>query len=230
MEEKKTQRTGPLGGVEYEHPSYGIASFNRVQMSYDQALFGSSLRHRQGITLTLSEARLHRSDLHNDHVFTDKRIIELMMSPSQFADLITGLNHGQGTPVTIHWREGHGQVDDPPYHSKVDEFTQEFADHADDVASACDTVIEDARRRKLSGVFIKRLEGLRMQIRNNMPFMAKQFTTQMQRTASEAKAEVEAFVSGMIRSTGIETLREQTPLLPDTSEETTAELEEGTEA
>ena len=228
--EEKTHRDGPLGGTEYTHPSYGLLSFNRVSMSHGTALFGSSLKHSTAITLTLSTARLHRSDLHSDHVFTDKRIVELMMSPAQFADLITGLNHGQGTPVTIDWREGVGHVEEPPYHSKVDEFSEEFADNVKEIGAAFDAVIEDAARRKLSGVFIKQLVHLRGHIDSHMPFMAKQWTRQMQRTATEAKAEVEAFVTGLIRSTGIKTLREQTPLLPDASADTIAEAEEGTEA
>ena len=82
-----------------KHPSYGMLSFHRVHGAATP-LFGSSVQHRDTIRLTLKEGEVKRS-LNTDWYFGGKQLFEVEMSLSQFAELITSLNMGDGIPVTI---------------------------------------------------------------------------------------------------------------------------------
>ncbi|KKK47299.1 hypothetical protein LCGC14_3156640, partial [marine sediment metagenome] len=60
---------------------------------------------------------------------------------------------------------------------------------------------------------------------SNIPFLAEQFSEQMDRTVTEAKGEIEAHVSNLIRQTGLDALEDMKPLLPDSKD--SLELPEG---
>ena len=58
------------------HPSYGMLQFNRVSHSGGTALFGSSIQHKDTITMYLREGEVSRC-LNNDHYFGHKQIVEV---------------------------------------------------------------------------------------------------------------------------------------------------------
>ena len=96
-ENKKVEKT--KFGVRTTHPSYGTLLFSR-STGAKEALFGSSIQHRDTICMTLHHASIERG-LNRDWIHGDKVIAEVEMSYSQFAEAITSMNIGT-MEVLIH--------------------------------------------------------------------------------------------------------------------------------
>lgn len=178
--------------------------------------------------LTLSLAELHRH-LNYDSYMPKDRLVEIEMSPTQFADLITSANVGVGVPVTIRWVKDGGRVPDCPAETKRQQFEQEFDRSVKKVMSNVSKLSERAKELLAKSSLLKaereELRGLIYSIeqdcRANLPFVQSMFNEQMDRTVSEAKGETEAFVENMIHSIGVEgleaRLKEYAPQIQDGS-------------
>jgi len=214
-------------GDHYAHPTFGTISISRGQGT-PRPMFGSSILHSETIRLIISHAELTR-DLKRDRIFEHDRIVEVDMSPTQFADAITSLNVGGGTPVTIRWiskSDGENLFHtEPPYQNKVQQFNSEFETDMEGLAKRFDSVIALANQTNAQKRLIKELELLRQTVASNIPFVTKSFSEQMEKTVTEAKGEVEAFVRHTVEAYGIEAIKKQAPQLP----EVTAEVKEITE-
>ena len=219
-EEFKPYKTDPIMGDYYQHPTFGIMSIGRCSGSHSVSLFGSSVLHQQTIRLTISHAELRRS-LNSDHIFDKGYIVEVEMSPTQFADAITGLNVGIGTPVTIRLigkSAGENLTHlDAPFQNKVAQFNKEFDKDIKDLGERFDEAIKLAEETHAQKRLIKDLELLKKHFVGNIPFVNKQFSEQMEKTVKEAKGEVEGFIN-QVASYGIEAIRNQAPQLPETTE------------
>lgn len=227
-QEFKPYKTDPIMGDYYQHPTFGIISVCRTSGG-DSVLFGSSVRHHNTIRIEISHAELCRG-LNNDHIFDRQKIVEIDMSPTQFADMITGLNVGSGTPCTLKYI-GQSQGEnlcrvEPPYQNKVQQFNDEFSGTMNELSKEFDTVIELANESHAQKRLIKEIELLKQRFAGHAPFIAKQFSEQMEKTVKEAKGEVEAFVTHAVQSYGMEVIRKQAPQLTQPTIEVKA-LEEG---
>lgn len=193
-----------------EHPSFGIIGLSRRSSSAVTPLFGSNIQHQHTITLTIKTASLDRK-LNNDWIHANKELIEVELSGSQFAELITSFNIGDGVPCTI--RDFNGQsYPHPPYESPVDIFQREFESKMKNLGLKCSSVMEDAFKiikdkptiSKSDREFIlKAIDNLMIEVSSNIPFVAQQFNKSMEKTISQAKNEVETFVTGRMMALGI---------------------------
>src|SRR5271157_2285441 len=96
-----------------KHPSYGMVGINRSQSS-GTYLFGSIQKHHSFITLTIKHAEVARH-LANDWYHADSLpIVEIEMSHTQFAELITSPGIGDGVPCTIRGLDGKLVEECPP--------------------------------------------------------------------------------------------------------------------
>lgn len=195
-------------GEKSEHESYGMLGFHRAQCGGGQALFGSSIKHNNVIMLTLKTAS-HRRSLHEDWYFADKTLFEVEMSATQFADLITSLNQGDGVPVTIKYtRDGAlHRCEEPPFISRGEMHQKEFKKHLDDVYEVSKNlikVVEEKFETKKSFTkadkqeILNMLRKIEMNIGCNQDFQVEQFDRQMEKTTTEAKGEIEAFFQNRI--------------------------------
>lgn len=182
--------------VPCEHPSYGMLSIIRSQCNKNKALFGSSLLHSDSVTIVISEARLER-ELHQDHYYSGKSIVEVEMSPQQFLDALTQPNTS-GHPVTI--RNVNSQSTPPvPFISKVDQFHNEFDQAMDDArqnfsngVGKITTILDSpkpitkAERELIRGTIREMTARLPQQLK----FLAKSFSEQIESVTGEAKAAI----------------------------------------
>lgn len=204
--------------VNETHESYGLVGLNRVSGASDN-LFGSSVRHQNFIRLRIKTAVKTRG-LEHDWFRGCKGLIEVDLSPTQFADMITGMNVGDGVPCTIRHVSvpkelNKGRIDPCPYYDQRKVFEDEFKADVNKIAGnslellkKADTMLrqktlKSAERDELLGI----IYHLAQDIKDNLPFIQTSFTEAMDKTISEAKGEVEAFVSNKITSLGIEGLR-----------------------
>lgn len=199
------------GDREY-HPSYGTVSISRTSGG-EPSLFGSSILHDQKISIRLSTASIERS-LHYDTVMPEKLIAEIEMSQSQFADMITSMNIGGGTPCTIRWLRGTGSVEPCPFVDKRRQFEKELSENIDGAGETAQKLIQDAqemlsRSKPMTKAekesLLSALSKLSTEIGSNRKFIYASFNEQMDATVKEAKGEVEAFMQGRIlRAAGID--------------------------
>ena len=112
----------PDDEFEREHPSYGILHISRTSGGTSAIrLFGSPLATHYGtIRLTISKGKWIHGLNHDRYFGMSKDFIEVEMSAAQFADAITSLNMGSGTPCTIRYVGGE-RVPDPPDHATEDQ-------------------------------------------------------------------------------------------------------------
>jgi hypothetical protein len=200
---------------EREHPSYGLVRISRVTGGPGaRNLFGSPLaRHYGTIRLSIGTAKwIHR--LHHDRYQGSLRgeHIEIEMSAAQFADMITRLNMGSGTPCTLRYLAG-VEVPSPPDHAtEAEHIRDNFAGSLDKYKAkvrAYRKKIEDLTG-KLSDKARKEikiaLDVIEDQLGDNVPFVVRQFQEATTRITSSAKAEVDAFVTGVVRAAGLEAI------------------------
>jgi hypothetical protein len=211
VEEFKPVSHSDLQGDVYVHPSFGTIEISRWHGS-DRPLFGSSIVHRSGISIRINHAELHRS-LNRDWIHSRAGIVEVDLSPSQFADAITSLNSGS-TPVTLRWiNDGKDKIEEPPFQSKISEFNAEFQQDIDNLSKGFDEAIKLANETHAQKRLIKELEMLKQGFKNNIPFITTQFSEQIAKTVAEAKGEVEAFVEAKLKGAGLEKLTGEAPRL-----------------
>ena len=202
-------------GDKYEHPTFGTLHFSRGQGTA-RPLFGSSIEHSTRISLTISNAHLWRN-LNRDWIHSDKKIVEVEMSPTQFADAITSLNSGD-IPVTIRYIRGDDSIDywqDAPFQNKVQQFNAEFEKDIVELSKEFDEVIKLAEDTKAQKRLIKALELLKQGFKNNLPFVNESFSDQMEHTVKEAKGAVEGYITGLVQQYGIEAIRNQAPRISE---------------
>jgi hypothetical protein len=197
---------------EIRHPSFGVINISRGVCSNKMNLFGSSIQQRTFMRIDISKAVLVRN-IGRDYIMSDHGvpIISVYLSPSQFADAITSLNQGEGTPCTINFVDGH-EVKEAILENKRVQFDNEFEDKMREVTSATNefyTKIEAILSKPSIGkhdreLILKQLDQLKMQIESNVPFIKRQFTEQMDETVVEAKNEILNFLEDRIKTLGLE--------------------------
>jgi hypothetical protein len=201
----------PFEGYTETHPAFGTVTIGRGHGG-DMTFFGSSIKHNECITLTVRHAERHRG-LHRDRVHSTAQIVEVEMSNEQFASMITHLNDGDGTPCTLRQIEGKS-VPRVAYVNPNTEFREEFAAKARSVGSKLDAVVMGFERLLSDGrppmtalrLLLERLKSAQQDVQANMPFVTTQFAEHMEHVVTEAKAEVEAFVTSAVRRAGMEAL------------------------
>ena len=206
----------PDDEFEREHESYGILHISRTSGGSGAVrLFGSPLATHYGtIRLTISKGKwIH--GLHHDRYYgMSKEFIEVEMSAAQFADVITSLNIGSGTPCTIRYVGGQ-RVPDPPDHATEAEHIRDSFEKSVDKYTAKAHEYRKVIDKLTSKLPTKAREQIRValdviedQLASNVPFVVKQFQEATTRITSAAKAEVDAFVTGVVRAAGLQSIAE----------------------
>lgn len=191
----------------YTHPSYGVISIDRVCGTEATALFGSSIKSKNAIQLKIQEAELCRM-LNQDYIHTTKNIIEVEMSESQFAQMITSLNYGEGTPCTISYRvDKGGIIEECPFVDKRQEFEQEFRDLQEKEKTAYEefekmvqSVMEKKNVTKTDRAeILKQISLLKNTLFRTPDYTYRKFNEQMDKSVREAKGEIESFMQTRLR-------------------------------
>ena len=199
-----------------KHASYGMLAFHRVSGG-DPNLFGSSVQHNQKIQLTLKEGHVNR-ELSNDWYGGDKTLFEVEMSYTQFAELISAMNVGDGVPVTIRYTNELGRIDGKEITNKRKQFLNEFieknnqsAETAKELIAKLEQIFSEKRaiKAKEREEIISALNMLYQSVATHNSFALKQFDEAMEKISTEAKGEVEAFVQNKMTSLALAAMRDQ---------------------
>lgn len=203
-------------GTSYKHPSFGMLSFNRTHGGHSN-LFGSSIQHNDTIHMVLREGVVTRG-LNDDWYVGEDEILEVEMSQSQFAELITSMNVGTGTPCTIKYLRGKGRINEADFINKRQQITNEFKEcmneRMSDAKEFYDEVNELFTTKKSIGkgdreMILRRLANVTQGMESSSKFIFDQFQNQIDKTITEAKGEIEAFAQNKINAIAQQALVEQ---------------------
>ena len=198
-----------------EHPSFGLIGLSR-RSSNGTALFGSSIKHSELISLTIRRGEVNR-DLNREWYHGKEELIEIEMSANQFAEFITTPNVGSGVPCTIK-HVGRTRMPDPIYEDKKTLFSKEFENKMKNISSGLEgnlEILKNILSKKSIGKGDKQeIENLftkfKSDISSSVPFIESSFVEQMDKTVTEAKSEIEAFVNRRITEEGKKVLLGET--------------------
>lgn len=203
-----------------EHPSFGVIGFSRVTHSLGRnLLFGSHLDcHHETIVMRVKMAeRSHH--LSHDWIHGHRELIEVEMSPMQFAQLLTTINFGDGVPCTIRFLTGKGRIDPVP-----EEHLPEQVKILEGVKTEAHDLVGsmDDRRKRLQELLSKKSinkgdreeiatlsEGLFRWFEDCIPFAVESFEESVEKVVTAAKAQVEEFTLATLVKAGMEKLRDQ---------------------
>jgi len=216
-------------GVRYSDPAMVMVGFSRQTHGGGGdgiSLFGSSIKNNNVISLHIYQAEVKR-DLSQDWYHTREPIIEILLSPLQFAELLTTMNVGGGVPGTLIHHNGENFTL-PKMPEKAEEFKEEIGKDFEEIihkineaGKIIENLIDDPKpigkqvRKQLKDL----VSSFRNTIEHHFPFILKQFSRQLARTVTEAKAEVDAFVEHTIVQTGIEELKKRVPQITEMTDE-----------
>ena len=203
-------------GTSYKHPSFGMLSFNRTHGGHSN-LFGSSIQHNDTIHMVLKEGVVIRG-LNDDRYVGEDEILEVEMSQSQFAELITSMNVGTGIPCTIKYLRGKGRINEADFINKRQQITNEFKEFMNERMSDAKEFYDEVKAlfttKKSIGkgdreMILSRLANVTQGIESSSKFIFDQFQNQIDKTITEAKGEIEAFAQNKINAIAQQALVEQ---------------------
>ena len=192
-----------------KHESFGLISFSRV--IGDNDFFGSNINFGNYIQLRISEASVS-TRLGYDSYHKDKLLLQVRMTNSQFAELITSLNTESGTPCTLEYSDGKKFEGLPKQKSIKEKAEKEFSLENDDFLKSVKYMSVEAKeliekktlskedKKKLSWFFDKVLQ----QVSSNIPFYEKQFEERVDKMVADAKVEIENEIIHRLTNIGFE--------------------------
>ena len=179
-------------------------------------LFGSSVRtHPSSFILRIAPGqRTHKLSSDWYRATGAPTFIEVELSATQFADLLTTMNMGDGTPCTIR-RLGGKLVESPPdapieAQLVEDGFQKDMQKLALNLANLS-TLVEEVLGKKSITVadrneIRERIRRIVQEVASNYPFVLRQFTEATAKVVSAAKAEVDSWTTTMAHRLGIQHL------------------------
>lgn len=192
--------------VEEQHESYGTISISRMSGSVQRGglnitgvtLFDSPIKHSNWLALRISRCKVYRS-LYQTRRHTTKELIEVYLSQTQFAEMITSISQGEGSACTIS-RINRVAVANPPEdeneHDKIRlEFEKKMRSVADKFTGDIKAItvrLDDKAPLKASerSELKEKLRMLEQELRMNMPFVQECFVEAVEKNLHVAKTEI----------------------------------------
>ena len=198
-----------------EHPSFGQIGFSRVS-STGAKFYGSELVQDHYISMEIHHSEIERN-LTDDHYYTAHKppIVRLRMSSVQFAEMITSLNNGSGTPCTLEYINGVKMPELPDQDSRKEfvhrKFKQRMIEFANSIKTQSLKAKELIKKKTLSKDDQHELEflitWLTQEVASNIPFFGQCFQETMDKVVVEAKLEVENAIQHKINVLGVNALQ-----------------------
>jgi hypothetical protein len=211
---------------EFNHPSYGMASFHRAHNGSGARLFGSSITdHHNTVRLTIGAGTLIH-ELNHDRYYgsLSGEYIEVEFSAAQFAELLTRMNAGEGIPCTIRTLDGKS-VDEPPdIETETERIKNGFSDtlksyyerahkYRREVDEATKGLSEKARTKIRIA-----LDVMEQTFKDNIPFVMDMFDEASTRVVATAKHEIDAFATHVLGVMGLEAIKDRVAQISDGTE------------
>lgn len=198
-----------------KHPCFGLARFSRV-FGYSGFMFGSDVQSDNFIELTINHAERVQGDYRVHYYDYGKPIVRLKMTQTQFAELLTNMNIGNGVPVTLEAVNGEQieQFDLNEAKNHLDELKEDFKERS---KKTVNSLIEtsNALKRIINKKNLSKkdqedamilLDRYITEIRSNMPFFIKLYKEETADIVQRAKSELDGMIQSCVIRAGVKAL------------------------
>ena len=190
-----------------EEDYMGMISWSKMSGGA-RPMFGTEIKTSNPIRLEICHAEECR-DLSKNWYFPRKQIVEIELSPIQWAEFLTSGNTN-GVPCTIKYIDGE-RMSEPKDTETFNDYNEEVEKDFDKFKEIEDIVKGAIDSKKPMGM--KDLSSLLNKIHNaiaNVDFVKDSFKEDMNNIVGKAKAEFNAYVEDHIYEVGIESLKSDT--------------------
>lgn len=201
----------------FDHESYGMIGVSRISGSGSLPMFGSGLDHNPSlISITIRRGyRVH--SLGHDQYVGNNELIRVWLTPAQYAEMISNPNVGYGVPCTIR-HVGGRSCEDPPkveteaasvrerFELESKELVQKAREGADKVRAVLET---SKLSQKAKAEIQKTFYDATRFLHDAGPFLVESFQEAIQKTVTEAKLEIDAFMVHAAHAVGVQALSER---------------------
>lgn len=216
-----------IGGFTETHPSYGVIGVSRV--SGRGFLFGSEVQHHNFLKVSISEARrvVHPP---REFVMAERQIVEVYLTESQFAKMITSPNQSDGVSCTIsrciadHQEPWLTSIGGRPYPPAPEHYTKKYKDVAGETAEKISAHIAKAKTaidalmdgtNKPTKANLKELQDAlfmaQMNFDENIPYVMEEMSEGIEKKMATAVSEFESYVAFSLQSKGLADFASQAP-------------------
>lgn len=208
-----------------QHESYALAAFSR-RSGGRRRFFGSSLPdHSSYVTLAIKKCTRIQTP-HGDRYYGSTRgdLIEIDLTASQFAELLTTANVGLGVPCTVRSFDGKRIEAPPETELEIEHVRKNFANVVKQAATglkeargAAEVILAKDRLTKADKAeLLRAFDTACREITMNAPYTLEIFQEAADRVVTAAKAEIDAFATHNLISAGMTALaeRQAAPELP----------------
>lgn len=200
------------------HPSFGMAGIYHRTGGRGK-FFGSAVRCSSAVSIRICRAEVRHS-LYSDDYYGKEELIEILFTPSQFAEFITNPNQGSGVPCTINHLTGKN-IERPPEDMKTEpekiaeDFRKKNKEITDRLRAASLKIRERASKLKKADreAILSSLESFFQEVESNVPFMMGQLNESANKVIDQAKSEFATWSERHIRQAGLEHLKKEAPQL-----------------
>lgn len=210
--------------VEESHPAYAQLSIHRQSGGYN-SLYGSAIKHQETICLEIHKSVKHTSGYSETYFSGGIPLISVRMSQAQFAEAITTMNMGSGTPVTLEALRGKRlpKCEEVSVSEKANnDLRDQMNDFANKISNGSKRVQEilnkktilKGDRKEIAGIYSTLMQDLR----SNLPFLHECMNEALDKSTASSKADIEAFYVNAINRMGLETMAAKTETIDFTSE------------
>ncbi|MBA1280471.1 MULTISPECIES: hypothetical protein [Pseudomonadaceae] len=216
-----TVEEGATGGERYRHPAFGEISVTKGSVSNGGVeLFGSDLKHRNVLTITIRTASSLRL-LNRDWISSDRDVVSFQMSESQWASFVSAQG-GMPVPITferrptddfklemmpgIESRETAQELFDREVRERAEGYLQASAELVERLQAALE---EGKANKDTLKELMKLATTLNTGMPNSMSFIREQMSKTMEKIVTSGKIEMEAFVNDLAQRKGLEAMKDQ---------------------
>lgn len=204
-----------LGSETHKHPAFGVLTVTKPQGG-DGAMFGSDVPHYGCIRVEVRAAELRR-DLSRDWIHGQDHLVAFELTHAQWAEFISSVGNGAGTPCTLRFRETAGVLPGiEKVQTKYDTHRQEISDAAErrlqkamDALRAISASVDSGKTGKthLRPLIDDALRELD-QLPGSVAFVLKSAEQALEKATTDAAIEVESYISASAQRVGFETMQE----------------------
>lgn len=197
------------------HPSFGKITVMHPQ-GRGQRCFGSDLEHDHTVQITIHEASYER-DLSHDWYSPGGQVVQIRMTPLQWAEFLSSQGKGEGTPCTLTYRADQGSIEAPPiyrkpHHEVFKDEAQERINRAVEATREAERLLGNltssagsVKKADLKAVQEKLRQAVQ-EIQSNTGFVMESFEEATSRVVRDAKEEINAHFSSVIQDYGLRAL------------------------
>lgn len=212
-------------GRRLDHDCFAKVALSKMVLSRGSSnkgatMFGSELEQQVQITMEISRASISRR-LSHEHINTDDTIAVLAFTPGQWAQMVSSIGDGSGTPVTLLQAPKRGTPADfmpglvqdslvAKHAEGMLEMGRRTGEQVAKVQKALDRFLEPGAKAPSK----KEIHELRMQLihagehmASNMKFAQDRFTENMDSAVTDAKITIETFMGVTMMHRGMENLQ-----------------------